>query len=158
MIVCMIAAMSSNRVIGKDNKLPRHLPEDLKRFKDLTSGETVLMGRQTFESIGKPLPGRDNVVVSKHLTHAWVRTFNDPELAYAMLADELGEQDELYIIWWATLYSYFLDRTERLYLTEIKATYQGDTFFPEFEDHFEEVERIPHESYDFVTYRKKRVV
>jgi len=66
----MIAAMSSNRVIGKDNKLPRYLPEDLKRFKDLTSEETVLMGRQTFESIGKPLPGRNNIVVSKHLTHA----------------------------------------------------------------------------------------
>jgi dihydrofolate reductase len=115
------------------------------------------MGRQTFESIGKPLPGRENVVVSKQLTYPWVRTFNDPELAYATLEDELGEHDELYIIWWATLYSYFLDRTERLYLTEIKAIYQGDTFFPEFEEHFEEVERIPHEGYDFVTYRKKRV-
>ncbi len=157
MIVCMIAAMSSNRVIGKDNKLPRHLPEDLKRFKDLTSGETVLMGRQTFLSIWKPLPGRDNVVVSKTTDFPWVRNFNDPELAYEVLSNELWEQDELYIIWWATLYNYFLDRTERLYLTEIKAIYQGDTFFPAFEEHFEEVERIDHGEYDFVTYRKKRV-
>lgn len=157
MIVCMVAAMSSNRVIWKDNKLPRHLPEDLKRFKDLTAGETVLMWRQTYESIGKTLSGRNNVVVSKSSIFPGTRAFNDPELAYEVLADELGEHDELYIIWWATLYSYFLDRTERLYLTEIKAVYQGDTFFPAFEEHFDEVERIAHDWYDFVTYRKKRV-
>lgn len=157
MIVCMIAAMSSNRVIGKDNKLPWHLPEDLKRFKQLTAGETVLMGRQTYESIGKPLPGRNNIVVSKTTNFDGVTTYNDPELAYETLADELEEQDELYIIWWATLYKYFLDRTEWLYLTEINAIYQGDTFFPAFEEHFDEIERIPHDGYDFVTYRKRRV-
>lgn len=83
--------------------------------------------------------------------------FNDPQLAYDTLADELTEHDELYIIGWATLYSYFIDRAERLYLTEIKAIYQWDTFFPDFEEHFEEVERISHDTYDFVTYRKKRV-
>jgi dihydrofolate reductase len=115
------------------------------------------MGRQTFESIGKPLPGRENIVVSTSATFPWVRMFNDPELAYDTLADELAEHDELYIIGWATLYSYFIDRAERLYLTEIKAVYQWDTFFPDFEEHFEEVERISHDTYDFVTYRKKRV-
>jgi len=153
----MIAAMSSNRVIGKDNKLPRYLPEDLKRFKDITAGETVLMWRQTFESIWKPLPWRDNVVISRTTEFPWVRNFNDPEIAFEALKSELGEQDELYIIWWATLYSYFLERTERLYLTEIKSVYQGDTFFPAFEEKFEEVERTPHGEYDFVMYRKKWV-
>lgn len=157
MILCMIAAMSSNRVIGKDNKLPRHLPEDLKRFKAITEWETVLMGRQTFESIGKPLPWRTNIVVSKQFAFPWITVYNDPELAYEVLEDELDEHDEVYVIWGASLYTYFLDRAERLYLTEIKAVYQGDTFFPAFEDYFEEVERIPHSSYDFVTYRKKRV-
>ena len=115
------------------------------------------MGRSTYESIGKPLPGRENVVISASKTFDWVRCFNDPEIAYNILDDELTEHDELYIIWWATLYSYFIDRAEWLYLTEIKKIYQGDTFFPDFEEHFEEVERIPHEDYDFVTYRKKRV-
>lgn len=157
MILCMIAAMSLNRVIGKENKLPWHFPQDLQRFKDLTMGETIMMGRQTFESIGKALPWRTNIVISSSKQFEGVRNFNDPEIAYETLEDEMDEHDELYIIWWETLYSYFIERAERLYLTEIKENYVGDTFFPSFEEHFEEVERIHHENYDFVTYRKKRV-
>ncbi len=157
MILCMIAAMSSNRVIGQNNKLPWHLPEDLKRFKELTLDSTVVMWRSTYESIGKPLPWRENIVISSTKTFPWTITYNDPELAYTLLEDECDEHDEVFIIWWATLYNYFIDRAERLYLTEIKEIYQWDTFFPDFEDHFEEVERIDKWAYDFVTYRKKRV-
>ena len=153
----MIAAMSSNRVIGKDNKLPWHLPQDLKRFKDLTIWSTVVMWRSTYESIWKPLPWRENIVISTSKTFTWVRTFNDPELVYDTLQDELDEHDEVFVIWWSTLYNYFLERTERIYLTEIKDIHTWDTFFPAFEDHFEEIERIEHDWYDFVTWRKKRV-
>lgn len=118
------------------------------------------MGRQTYESLGKPLAHRKNIVITSNpqlFEQEDVICFNDPELAYDTLQDELSEHDEVFIIGWATLYTYFLDRTERLYLTEIKDSYPGDTFFPDFEDMFEEVERMKHDNFDFVTYRKKRV-
>lgn len=157
MILCMIAALSANRVIGKNNKLPRHLPEDLKRFKQLTLGSTVIMGRQTYESIGKPLPKRRNIVISRSKTFEEVETYNDPEIALTTLEDELDEHAEVFVIGGATLYTYFMDRAEWLYLTELKESYAGDTFFPDFAEHFEEVERSRYDAYDFVTYRKKRI-
>ena len=157
MILCMIVAFSSNYVIGKENKLPWHYPDDLKRFKELTVGSAIIMGRATYESIGKPLPHRRNIVITRTENFPEVECFKDPEDAIAMLEDELDEHDKAFVIGGATLYNYFLEQTQRLYVTEIKKTYPGDTFFPAFEEHFDEVERIPHDDHDFVVSRKKWV-
>ena len=158
MILCMIAAMSQNRVIWIDNKLPRHYKEDLQRFKERTIEWVVVMWRWTYESIGKPLPNRRNIVISRTAHYNELECYNDPQLALDILDDELWEEDEVFIIWGASLYTQFIDTTERLYLTEVKHVVDGDTFFPVFEEHFEEVERLVYdENLDFVTYRKKRV-
>lgn len=156
MHLCMIGAMSENRVIGYKNALPRHFPEDLKRFKALTTGCPVVMGRKTFESIGKPLPWRRNIVISATKTYDDVELFTDPEDAYEVLLEEMDDDEPVFIIGGATLYLHFLDRADYLYMTHIKQFYEGDTFFPVFEDHFEEIERQAYPEYDFVTWRKKR--
>ena len=154
----MIAAVSQNSVIGIDGKLPRHYSEDLQRFKAMTAWCPVIMWRGTYESIGKPLPWRRNIVISRSQKFDEVECYNDPELALEVLENELWENDEVFIIWWASLYKYFMNKADRLYLTEIKKTYEWDTFFPDFSEHFEEVERqIYNDELDFVTYRKKRV-
>lgn len=115
------------------------------------------MGRSTYESIGKPLVDRRNVVISRTKAFDEVDTYTDPELALEILDAELDEEDEVFVIGGASLYEYFMDRAEWLYLTEINKIYEGDTFFPEHKVHFEEVERLPHGEFDFVTYRKKWV-
>ena len=154
----MISAVSQNRVIGKDNKLPWHYSADLQRFKAITAGNTVIMGRWTYESIGKPLPKRRNIVISTTMTYPEVECYHDPQLAIDILEDELGDEDEVYIIWGATLYGYFMEKAEWLYITEIKKTYSWDTFFPPYKEHFEEVEReVYNDELDFVTYRQKWV-
>ncbi len=159
MILCMIAAMAKNRVIGKDNALPWSYPEDLKRFKEITLWSPVIMGQNTFLSIGKKLPWRRNIVITRSDTFpdADIEVYHDPELVIDMLETEMEAHEPAYIIWWESLYRYFLPHTEYLYLTEIKKNYEWDRFFPEFEDEFEEIERTSHEAFDFVTYRKKRV-
>lgn len=158
MIVCMIAAMSKNHVIWVDNKLPWHYSEDLQRFKARTAGSVVIMWRWTYESIGKKLPNRRNIIISRTVKYDEVEYYNDPQLALDVLQDELGDEDEVFIIGGASLYTYFMDKTERLYLTEIKHVVEWDTFFPSFEAHFDEVERETYDDdLDFVTYRKKWV-
>lgn len=158
MILNMIAAVSQNGVIGIDGKLPRHYSEDLQKFKAMTAGYPVIMGRGTYESIGKPLPWRRNIVISRTQQFDEVETYKDPELALEILDDELGDEDEVFIIGGASLYKYFMDKADRLYLTEIKKTYEWDTFFPDFSENFEEVEREKfNDELDFVTYRKKWV-
>lgn len=158
MILCMIAAMSENHVIWANGTLPRHYREDLQRFKVRTAGNVVIMWRWTYESIGKPLPNRRNIVISSTATYPEVECYNDPETALAILEQELWAEDEVFVIWWASLYGYFMKRAERLYLTEVKHVVEGDTFFPPFKEHFEEVERQIYDSdLDFVIYRKKRI-
>jgi len=154
----MIAAMSENHVIGIDNKLPWHYSEDLQRFKARTAGSVVIMWRWTYESIGKPLPHRRNIVISTTANYDEVECYNDPQLALNILEDELGDEEEVFIIWGASLYAYFMDKADWLYLTEVKHIVQWDTFFPPFKEHFEEAERDTYdENLDFVTYRKKWV-
>ena len=157
MKLSLIVAIAENNCIGINNKLPWYLPEDLKYFRRLTTGNIVIMGRKTYESIGKPLPHRRNIVITRTENFPDVECFSDPEDAIVMLEDELDEHDKAFVIGGATLYNYFLEQTQRLYVTEIKKTYEWDTFFPPFEEHFDEVERIPHDDHDFVVYRKKRV-
>jgi dihydrofolate reductase len=130
-----IVAMSENRVIGADGKIPWHLSEDLKFFKRTTLGHVVVMGRKTYESIGKPLPGRENWVVSRSADFPGVRMIRD-------LAEihEPADGRELFLIGGTELYVALLPRCAELYVTLVKRVVEGDAFFPPFEGEFAEAE------------------
>jgi dihydrofolate reductase len=132
MKISLIVAMSENRVIGRDNKMPWHLSADLKRFKSLTMNSPILMGRKTFESIGKPLIGRTNMILSHNPNFKPEGCLVFSELKSALeQAQDYG--DELFIIGGSTLYGMALPLAQRLYLTQIEASFEGDTFFPEID-------------------------
>ncbi|MCG9729807.1 type 3 dihydrofolate reductase [Shewanella sp. Isolate13] len=132
MKIAMIAAMANNRVIGKDNQMPWHLPEDLRHFKAMTLGKPVVMGRKTYESIGRPLPGRHNIVISRQedlviegVTR--VSSFDEAKIA-------AGDCEELVVMGGGQLYEMLLPQADILYLTEIALTVDGDTYFPQWDD------------------------
>ena len=153
----LIAAVARNGVIGVDNRLPWRLPEDLKRFKALTYGHAVIMGRRTWESLGKPLPGRRNLVVMAHAPAAQHRCEVFPDLAAAL---DACRGEDAFVIGGARLYAAALPLAERLYLTEIQADFGGDTLFPAFDRAaWREVSRERHRAgagfdYDFVVYER----
>jgi dihydrofolate reductase len=126
-----IVAMAANRCIGKDNALPWRLPADLKRFKQLTLGHTLILGRKTYESIGRPLPGRKTIVVTRQRDYApeGVRVAHSLEQALELARGE----DEVFIAGGADLYRQSLEQVRRLYLTRLEREYAGDTFFPELD-------------------------
>ncbi len=128
MKIAMIAAMAHNRVIGKDNQMPWHLPDDLKHFKAVTMGKPVVMGRKTFESIGRPLPGRQNIVISRNpdLKIEGVTCVTSFDAA----KHAAGQCDELMVIGGGQLYGELLPVADILYLTEIALDVDGDTHFP----------------------------
>jgi dihydrofolate reductase len=130
--------MSLNRVIGRGNQIPWHLPEDFKWFKKMTTGNIVVMGRKTFESIGKPLPNRETIVVSRS-------GFSFPGVRTVGGLDEIQVPDdsrEVFICGGAQIYAQALERCSDLYLTVVKKEVEGDAFFPRFEDDFRLVEQI----------------
>lgn len=131
MIISIIAAMSLNRVIGKNNRIPWYIPGEQKRFRQITWGHTVIMGRKTYESIGKPLSGRTNIVVTrnKNYTAPGCIIVNDPERA---LKNYPPNETETFIIGGEQIFRLFLPHTNRLYLTTIQQEIAGDVFFPEF--------------------------
>lgn len=130
MIISLIAALATDRVIGMEDVMPWHLPADLAWFKRNTLNKPVIMGRKTFESIGRPLPGRLNIVISSHPGNhdgvTWVKSA-DAAISAA------GVVDEVMVIGGGQVYSQFLARANRLYLTHIDADVEGDTYFPEYE-------------------------
>lgn len=137
MKMSLLWAMSNNRVIGRNNALPWHLPEDLKYFKRVTMGKPMIMGRKTYESIGKPLPGRTNIVISRnpHYTAQGVETVTSLDEAMA-LSELIGKRDgvdEAIVIGGAEIFLLSLPLADRLYLTEVHAHIEGDTWFPEFD-------------------------
>jgi dihydrofolate reductase len=133
-----IAAMSLNRVIGAGNKIPWHLPEDFKWFKQLTTGNVIVMGRKTFESIGKPLPNRETIVLSRsQFSFPGVRTASD--LSQIDLANE---SREVFICGGSQVYAQTLPLCSDLYLTLVKREVEGDAFFPAFENRFELAEEL----------------
>ena len=144
-----IAAMSLNRVIGAQGRIPWHLPEDLKFFKRTTLGHVVLMGRKTYESLGKPLPGRENWVVSSGSVPG-VRVIRD-----LRVIAEPGGGRELFLIGGAQLYAELLPRCSNLFLTLIKHEVAGDTFFPPFESTFR-LEEVVFESLEMEIRRYAR--
>lgn len=127
----IIAAVGLNRELGKDNKLLWHIPEDLKHFKEITIGHAVIMGQKTYESIGKPLPNRLNVVLSKakDLEISGCAVCNSIDEAIKIAADY---SDEIFVIGGGSVYAQFIDRAQKLYLTLIEAEAPADTFFPEY--------------------------
>ena len=161
MRLSIIAAMSANRVIGNNNNLPWRLPADLKRFKSLTLGHHLIMGRKTFESIGQPLPGRTTVVITHQTGFApeGVLVAHSIDQALQMASGD----DEVFVAGGAQIYQQMLPRADRLYLTSIHEEFEGDTDFPEFEesdwqliseeDHAAD-EKNPY-SYSFLIYEKK---
>ena len=133
-----IAAMSLNRVIGAGNRIPWHLPEDFKWFKKMTTGNVVVMGRKTFESIGKPLPNRETIVLSRS-------EFSHPGVQVVRNLDDLARfvaGREVFIAGGAEIYQQALPQCSDLYLTLVKREVAGDAFFPPFEDSFELVETL----------------
>jgi dihydrofolate reductase len=130
MRVSAIVAMATNRCIGRDNTLPWRLPADLKRFKQLTLGHTLIMGRKTYESIGRPLPGRTTLVVTRQRDYAPEGVQVAHSLEQAL---ELARGDEVFIAGGADLYRQAMEHVRRLYLTRIGRDYEGDTFFPELD-------------------------
>jgi dihydrofolate reductase len=129
MKISLIVAMARHRVIGLNNQMPWHLSADLKKFKQITLGSPILMGRKTFESIGRPLPGRTNIVISRNPDYqqAGCLVFNCLEDALAACQHE----PEVFVIGGSALYTALLPLADTLYLTEIKQAFSGDTFFPD---------------------------
>ena len=142
-VISLIAAMSNNRVIGKDNQMPWHLPADLGHFKAITLGKPVIMGRKTYESIGRPLPGRKNIVISRNSSYKVEGCETAVSLEEAI--ELVNEVEELMIIGGGNIYLQAMPLAEKLYLTFIDLNVDGDTQFPQF-DHLKltEVKREKH--------------
>jgi dihydrofolate reductase len=130
-----IAAMSRNRVIGAEGRIPWHIPDDLKFFKRTTLGHIIVMGRKTYDSLGKPLPGRENWVVSREAEIPGVRVLRSFDAV-----EEPSDGRLLYLIGGAQLYAALLPRCSELLLTRVDLQVEGDTFFPDFENHFDDGE------------------
>jgi dihydrofolate reductase len=149
--------MDRGRVIGAEGKLPWHIPEDLQRFKALTTGHTIIMGRKTFESIGRPLPKRTNIVVTRDSQWQAEGVAVAPSIE-AALQKALG--DEAFIIGGGEIYEQTVDQADRLYLTLVDGAYEGDAFFPDFDAAaFTEVSREQYDGpppYAFVTYDRNK--
>ena len=163
MLVSMIAAMAEGRVIGKDNQMPWHLPADLKHFKAVTLGKPVIMGRKTYESIGRALPSRLNIVISRDLNYQLedATVVANPTAALSAA----GDVDEVMIIGGGTIYQHFLPQCHRLYITEIALTVDGDTRFPDYQGvaDWQELESKSHQRddknpYDYTFRTLERII
>lgn len=158
MIISLIAAIGKNGVIGKDNSLPWKLPADMKRFKELTLGKPVLMGRKTFESIGKPLPDRKNIILTRD------KSYKAEGCIIAYSADEALKvargSEEIMIAGGEQIFREFLPKANRMYLTFIDKDFGGDAYFPEYnKNEWKEVKREEHENdykYAFVDLERVR--
>jgi dihydrofolate reductase len=160
-MISLIVAMDRNRLIGRNNDLPWRLPADLAYFKRVTMGHPIIMGRKTFESIGKPLPGRENIIVTRN------KNFQAEGCTVVHSMSELLERfasssEEVFVIGGAELFKEALPVAERLYITHIEEVFEGDTWFPEISKDWKEVsrekgvqdEKNPYEYY-FTVYEKK---
>ena len=128
MIISLIVAMDKNNLIGKNNKIPWHIPGELKRFRAITMGKPIIMGRKTFESIGKPLDGRENVVLTNNKSYkqAGVKSYHN----ISEVISDFTNYDEIFIIGGSEIYALVLPLAHKLYVTKIDKIYDGDTWFP----------------------------
>ncbi len=152
----IIAAVAENGVIGKDGELPWHIPEDMEHFRELTTGNPVLMGRKTFESLPdsvKPLSDRTNIVLTRSGVEADVYEAESIDEGYR-IAEDHGD-GKVFIIGGAGVYEQTIEEADKMVLTEIKEDYDGDTYFPDFEkEKWLEERREDHEKFSFVTYTR----
>lgn len=162
MTISIIVALAKNRVIGKNNNLPWHIPQDLAHFNKLTMGKPVIMGQKTFESIGKPLSGRKNIILTKDNNFQPAGCISVHSIGDALtVADEAAE---VMIAGGASVYSQFLPLADRMYLTLIDADIEGDAYFPEFDwsdwREVEKTENLPDKNnpykYAFLTLQRKQ--
>ena len=154
-MITLIAACSKNRVIGKDGKLPWSLSEDLKRFKAMTLGNKILMGRKTFESIGsKPLPKRTNIVLTRDKDFK-----SDGVLVYNNIEEVLPIFKDIIVVGGSEIYKRFIKLADQIELTLIEKDFEGDSFFPDIDDkYFYESKRETHSmdfEYHYITYKRR---
>lgn len=154
-MIILIAAISKNGAIGKDGKIPWHIPEDLKHFKETTEGKTVLMGRKTFESIlgylGKPLPNRKNIIITRQKNYEVPKEVE----VYPNIEDALKKHrlEDIYVIGGAEIYKETIPRADKLIITEIHKNVEGDAFFPNIDPNdWREISREDRGEYSFVEY------
>jgi len=171
MIISLIAAIGKNNELGRENKLLWHLPADMKHFRDITRGHTVIMGRKTFESIGKPLPNRENIVITRDtnyfrpgvaIVHSLDEALRLAALEQGKHFEEKQEEIEVFIIGGGELYKESISRAKKLYITHVNHTQEADTFFPAIDQSWKETSKEEHPadtenifSYTFVTYQKE---
>lgn len=163
-MLSIIVAKAKNNVIGKDNKLLWHISDDLKRFKKLTTGHTIIMGRKTFESLGRVLPNRKHIVFTQNPDFK----VNDEnvQIVHSMLEiqEYIESKEEVFVIGGAMIYNLLMPYVQKMYVTEIVKEFDGDTFFPRInEEVWKEVEREKgpedgenHFKYEYITYEKNR--
>jgi dihydrofolate reductase len=148
-----IVAMTAQRLIGKDGTLPWHLPDDLAFFKQTTSGHAIVMGRKTFDSIGRPLPKRQNIVLTRDRSwsHPGVTVIHDTR----ELSNALTMPGEVYIIGGAEIYQAFLPQTDALLITHVKENFSGDTYFPAYDAEFPHQEVVlEHEAFTVMRHTR----
>ncbi len=131
MIISLIAAVGKNGIIGDHGKIPWHLPADFKRFKEITMGHPVIMGRKTYESIGKPLPGRTNIIVTRQKKYVVPECTIAGTLKEAFDAARTSGAEEVFVMGGAEIYREAMPFAEKLYLTKVGGDFEGDVFFPE---------------------------
>lgn len=153
-ISIVVAIAERNRAIGKDNKLPWHIPEDLKRFKEITSGHPIIMGRKTFKSIGRPLPNRTNIIITRDANYQMEKCVIVNSIEKAIQEASQLEQEEIFIIGGGEIFKQALPYVDKLYLTIVKGPIDGDVFFPEYSAFKTIVKQSSHASngyeYDFL--------
>ena len=154
MTITVLAAVGANLVIGHDGQMPWHLPEDLAHFKAVTMGHTMVMGRKTYDSIGRALPGRRTVVITRQ--QGWHAP--DVEVAHSLAeALALTGPTEVFVIGGSEVYRQALPFADQMMLTEIDQSPDGDAFFPTFDAaHWREIAREPHDGFAFVTYVRRQ--
>lgn len=156
--ISMIVAVDEERAIGKDNRLLWNIPEDLKRFKELTTGHTVIMGENTYHSIGRPLPNRTNIVVTLNQSLTLPGCFVVFSIDEAFQVAKEKENEEVFVIGGASIYKQCLPLVERLYLTLVEGKHEADTFFPDYAE-FQKVvseEKGENEQYRYAYYILER--
>ena len=162
-MLSIIAAISENNVIGKDNKLLWHLPEDLKRFKNLTTGHTIIMGRKTFESLGRVLPNRKHIVITRDTNYKVDNEAVEVIHDIKELQRYVDSEEEIFVIGGAIIYSQLISKAKKMYLTVIHKKFEGDAYFPKIkEEEWDKVEteqglqdeRNPFD-YEYITFVRK---
>lgn len=162
MKISLIAAVAKNGVIGRQNDLPWHLPDDFAFFKRKTSHHPIIMGRKSLEALGKPLPNRTNIIITRNSGFQVEGVTTVHTLDDALAEAKAINQDEIFVIGGAEIYAMALPAATTLYLTEIHKTYEGDAYFPEFDrSEWREISRRPHSAderhevaFDFVEYER----